>query len=95
MVRKIVVPCSRAQPQDVLPEVGAALRVEPGRRLVEEQQPRPVHQAERDVEAAALAAGERPTLRSASGFEVERVEQLVAPRFRASRPAQAVRAALA
>src|SRR3954447_3338390 len=46
-----------AQPPHLVPHVGAALRVEPGGRLVEEDDPRLVDDAERDVDAPALAAG--------------------------------------
>ena len=38
------------EPGDLLPQRGAALRVEPGRRLVEEEDARPVHEREREVE---------------------------------------------
>ena len=48
-----------AQPADVIPQVAAALRVEPGGRLVEEYHGRGVDQAERDVQPAALAARQR------------------------------------
>ena len=41
---------------DVLPEIRPVLRVQPGARLVQEQHLGLVHDAERDVEAAALAA---------------------------------------
>ena len=40
------------EPRDLVPEGGAALDVEPGRRLVEEEDPRPVHEREREVEPA-------------------------------------------
>ena len=48
-----------AQPHDVLREVGPVLRIEAGGRLVEEQQLRPVHQPEGDVEPAPLPARQR------------------------------------
>jgi hypothetical protein len=41
-----------AQAPDLVPEVGAALRVEPGGGLVEEEQLRLVDQAQPEVEAA-------------------------------------------
>src|SRR5437763_684410 len=46
-----------AQPADLLPHVRPALRVQPGRRLVEEDDLRLVDDAERHVDAAALPAG--------------------------------------
>ena len=45
------------QPGDFVPHRRPRLRVESGCRLVEEQHLRPVHEAERDVEAALHAAG--------------------------------------
>ena len=48
-----------AQRADQLPELAPGLRVEAGRRLVQEEQLRPADDAERDVEPALLAAGER------------------------------------
>ena len=48
-----------AQRPDQRPELAARLGVEAGRRLVEEQQRRPADDAQRDVEPAPLAAGER------------------------------------
>ena len=46
-----------AQPAHLVPHVGAALRVEAGGRLVEEDDLRLVDDAERDVDPAPLAAG--------------------------------------
>ena len=69
----------RVQPLDLLLEVGPVLRVEAGRRLVEEQQPRRVHQADRDVEPAALAAGQGRDRAVGVLGEVERLDQLVGP----------------
>ena len=46
-----------AQPADLVPHVGPALRVEAGGRLVEEDDARLVDDAERDVDPPALAAG--------------------------------------
>ena len=48
-----------AQRTDQRPELPARLGVEAGRGLVEEQQRGPADDAERDVEPAALAAGQR------------------------------------
>src|SRR5437867_10126631 len=45
------------EPSDLGPEGRAALRVEPGRRLVEEEHARAVDQRERQVEAALHPAG--------------------------------------
>lgn len=44
---------------DLIPEVGAVLRIKADRRLVEEQDGRAVDQAQRDFEAALLPAGVR------------------------------------
>ena len=44
---------------DLLPQLGPCLGIEAGRRLVEEQHLRAVHQAHRDVEAALHPAGVR------------------------------------
>ena len=43
---------------DELPEVATSLRVEAGRRLVEEEQFWPADDAQADVDAPLLAAGE-------------------------------------
>ncbi len=48
----------RLQRADEVPELAPGLRVEAGRRLVEEQQLRTADDAQRDVEAAALTAGQ-------------------------------------
>ncbi len=67
------------EPCDLLPERRARLRVEARRRLVEKQDPRPVQQRERQVEAplhAARVAGHAPV----GGLgETDALEQLVAP----------------
>ena len=47
------------EPGDVLPQVAPALRVQAGGRLVQEDQRRPVHQPERDLQPPALPAGQR------------------------------------
>ena len=44
------------EPLDLVPELGAGLRVQPGGRLVEEEHLRPVDEPERDVEPALHAA---------------------------------------
>ncbi len=61
---------------DDLPHAEAAAGVEPGRRLVEEEQLRPADQRAREVEAPSHAA--RVRLRDPVGgaFEVERSQQL-------------------
>ena len=69
-----------AQVDDVLPEVGAAVRVEAGRRLVEEQQLGAVDEPERDVEPALLAARERLHLPVRDLVELERLDELGGPR---------------
>ena len=74
------------QPPDLLLEVDPVLRVEAGRRLVEEQQPRGVHQPDRDVEPAPLAAGQGRHRAAGVLGQVERVEQLLGA-TRAPRPA--------
>ena len=51
VVRKTVTPSSCASRPDLGPERRARLRVEAGRRLVEEEDARPVHEGEREVEA--------------------------------------------
>ena len=45
-------PSSLTKPRDLLPQRGPALRIEAGRRLVEEQHPRPVDERQGQVEAA-------------------------------------------
>jgi hypothetical protein len=64
-----------AQPADVRPQVRAAVRIEPGRRLVEEHEPRLVHEAERAVEPPLLAARQRLDEPVAELREVERLAQ--------------------
>jgi hypothetical protein len=47
------------QAADVLLQVGPVLRIQPGGRLVQEQQVGSVDQAHRNVQPAALSAGQR------------------------------------
>ena len=60
-----------------LVELAAGLGVEAGRRLVEEQQLRAADDADRDVEPAALPAGERGDLAVGEFCQPDRVEQLL------------------
>ena len=60
------------------PQLGAAARVEPGGRLVEEQHLRPADQARRQVQAAAHAAGVGLGRSSARVGEVEPLQELAA-----------------
>ena len=64
------------QAADVLPEVGAALRIEPRGRLVEEQQPRHVDEPHRDVEPTPLATGQGADDPALGAREVEPLHQL-------------------
>ena len=50
-------PSSRARRADLLPQRAAALQVQAGGRLVEEQDARAVHEREREVQSALHAAG--------------------------------------
>ena len=60
-------------------ELQPVLRVQPGRRLVQEEQPRRVHQPDRDVEPAPLAA-EGATWAFGDGTSVERAGTTVRTR---------------
>ncbi len=60
----------------VEPHVGPALRVEPRRRLVEEDDGRLADQAHGDVESAAHPAGEGHQAAVGGLVEIERVEQV-------------------
>ena len=84
MVSTIVVLVPLAQVEDVLLQVGAVLRVQAGGRLVEEEQLGRVDQAHRDVEAAALAAGEGRHRPVGDLAQAQRVDQLVGPAAGAS-----------
>ena len=67
----------RVQPGDLLLEVDPVLRVEARRRLVEEEDPRRVHQTDRDVEPSALAARQGRDRPHRLLGEVERRDELV------------------
>ena len=82
-------PALRAQPGDVVPEVGPRLRVQAGGRLVEEDQRRVVDQPHRDVEPALLAAGHVLGHPGPQALELELVEELLAA-ARGVGPRQAV-----
>jgi hypothetical protein len=64
------------QAADELPDVVAALRVEPGGRFVQEQHRRARDEAGGEIEAAAHAAGERAHEPVAGLFEPELGDQL-------------------
>ena len=82
-----------AQPADLVPHPGPALGVEPGGRLVEEEELGEVHQPDAHVEAALLAAGVGPGLAVAAVGELQGLEQLGGTRARIG-GAHAVQAAL-
>ena len=79
--------------RDLVPQRGARLDVEAGRRLVEEEDARVVQQREREVEAALHAAGVRRGLAVGGVDEADALEQLVAAR-RALGARDALQAAL-
>ena len=83
MVRKTVTPSSFGQPLDLLPERGAALRVEAGGRLVEEEDARAVDERQRQVEPALHAARVAADLAVGRLGEADALDQLVAARARA------------
>ena len=64
-MRKTVVPSSRSF-ADLVPHAGPRLRVETGRRLVEEEDLRPVDDPETDVEPARMPPEYVPVGRSAA-----------------------------
>ena len=74
-----------AQLAQAVPDEQARGRVEPGRRLVEEQHLRRVHQRAGDHHALRLAAGEEVGLVLGAVEQPELLEQLVGPRARARR----------
>jgi hypothetical protein len=64
---------------DVPPHVGPALRVQPGGRLVEEDQFGGVHQAQRDVQPALLPAGQRLHVATAQARQIQTLQQFLRP----------------
>ena len=85
VVRKTVVPSSLSARTSRHSAV-AARRVQAGRRLVEEQHARAVHEREREVEPAAHAAGVAADAPVGGVGEPDALEQLVGARLRASGP---------
>ena len=75
VVRSTVVPDARSS-CDRVPDVAAAARVQPGRRLVEEHHRRVGDEAHREVEPALRAAAEGGHAPVAHVGEVEALEQL-------------------
>src|SRR2546425_10473231 len=67
----------RAKPPDHLPQLAARLWIEPGRRLVQEQQLGPAHQRARHGEALLLPARQLPDPRRAPLLELDEPEDLV------------------
>src|SRR5207247_4762857 len=65
------------EPLDLRPERCPHLRIEPGGRLVEEQDLRPVQQAHGDVEPPLHSSGVRPDRTVGGLAEAEALEQLV------------------
>ena len=66
------------EPRDLVPERGAALHVEAGRRLVEEEEPRLVDERQREVEPAPHAARVAADLAVGGVGEADARDQLVA-----------------
>src|SRR5215207_9179112 len=69
------------EPGDLIPERRPALRVEPGRRLVEEEDPRPVHERERQVEPALHPARVTADLAVGRLAQADALEELVRARL--------------
>ena len=67
----------RAEVADRRPGVAAGVRIEARRRLVEEQDVGVADEAEREVQAPALPAGERAGAGVALGVELDEVDELV------------------
>ena len=67
------------QAADVVPQAGPVLRVEPGARLIQEQDLGLVHDAERHVEAPSLAAGVGPDPAVGEPGQVEPFQHLRDP----------------
>ena len=70
-----------AHERDLVPDVGAALRVETRRRLVEEEDARAVHEREREVEPPLHAARVARDLPIRRVDEADAMEQLLCPRL--------------
>ena len=66
------------QPAHLIPQRGAALHVQSGRRLIQEQQARAVHEREAKVEPALHAARIAPDLAVGGVGQPDPLEQLVA-----------------
>ena len=77
-----------SQGRDVLPEVGAVVRVQPGGRLVENKELGGLHEPHGDIETAALAPGEVGHLGPLLAGEVQTVHELLRPGARGT-PAHA------
>ena len=71
-------PSSRASRADLLPQRAAALGVEPGSGLVQEQDPRAVHQCQRQIQPAAHAAGVAAHLAVGGVSQAHALDQVVA-----------------
>ena len=67
------------EPSHLGPESRAGLRVEPGRGLVQEEDPRPVHEGQRQVEAALHPTRVRLDLALGRRLEADPLQQLVRP----------------
>ena len=80
VVRNTVTPASRRMSATSFQMRRAALRVEAGRRLVEEEDPRAVHEGEREVEAPLHAARVARDLAVGGVDEPDAVEQLLGAR---------------
>ena len=65
---------------DVAPDRAAGLRIQPDRRLVEEQHPRRVHQPAGDLQPPPHAAAERPDHAVLAVVEADHLEHLPHPR---------------
>ena len=72
-------PVVAGQRVDLGPQLAARLRVEAGRRLVEEQHGRPVHEAQRDVELALHPARPRAGQPVGGLAQPEPLKELVGP----------------
>src|SRR5439155_1706480 len=61
---------------NLIPYARPALRIKPGRRLIEKQQLRSMHQAEPDIKAPLLAAGIGADLAVSRTLQLEHLDQL-------------------